>query len=421
MKWSFLSLIFFANMALAQINPGPDGVRFNKLEIYKAQKTLLHQLAQKDLSLEEAREIAGLQAILKTGKRAIDWFELVNSSRTPETRLDLSKKGSSAGMPFTAPNKTNSSILIERYHKILKQIPVSISSVVTDSSDLPANAPIDDEDFIKAIRSLDVLYQHTIRWIGAQDSLDWYIERSLWDVRGYLFLNQIPHLQEKLTNYALLSAEEKAQLSTWLLSLCHNGDFKKSDCQNQLQKAVSNNRVWDYYNQFGQYGEAQYKSFFTIPAIRPEIFWNKNKTILTSPFLDPGRAKVQQWLATNVQEEWQGQWQGENFQLKLDFIPSFETPIPHIEFKSGVTAHVNDIAGDTITMDGDYSIDNYDQQWTIRHEYGHILGLVDCYLEFYDVNEKAMIYYEIDIDNLMCSRHGTFQPLHISALKKAYK
>lgn len=421
MKWSFLSLIFFMNMAFALTNPGPDGVRFNKLEIYKAQKTLHNQLTQKDLTLHEARELAGLQTILKTGKRAVDWFELVNSSRTPETRLDLSKKGSSSGMPIITPNKTNSSILIERYHKILKDIPVSISSVVTDSSDLPTNAPIADEDFIKAIRSLDVLYQHTIRWIGAKDSLDWYIERSLWDVRGYLFLKQIPHLQDKLTNYALLPAEEKAQLSTWLSSLCHNGEFNKRDCQNQLQKAVSTNRLWDYYNKFEQYGEAQYKSFFSIPAIRPEIYWNKNKTILTSPFLGQGRADIEKWLAANVQEEWQGKWQEENFQLKLDFVTSSEPPIPHIEFKSGVTAHVNDIAGDTITMDGDYSLQNYDQRWTIRHEYGHILGLVDCYLEFYDLNEKAMIYYEIDIDNLMCSRHGTFQPLHVSALKKAYK
>ncbi len=417
MKIFVALLLFILDHAFAAANPGPDGVRFNKIEIYRAERTLQKQLEDKDLSIEEARELDGLQTILKTGKRAITWFSVVNSSRTPETRLDLSKKGNSKGMPITEPNKTSTNILIERYNKILKEIPASIASVVTDSSELPANPPVSDEDFIKAIRSLDVLYQHTIRWIGAKDSLSWYINRSLWDIRGYYFLKETPDLQTKLNNYSSLSPEEKTNFSNWLFSLCHNGDFDDDDCKDELRKYISRNTLWDFYNRFNKYGEIQYKSFFRIPATRPEIFWNETKTVLHSPFLSPGRADVQKWLAENIEEE----WKGDDFQLKLDFTESSKKAIPHIEFKSGVTAHVNEIAGDTITMDGDYSIENYDQRWTIRHEYGHVLGLVDCYLEFYDVNEKAMIYYEVDIDNLMCSRHGKFQPLHITGLKNAYK
>lgn len=417
MKAGLITLLFFTTSAFAVINPGPDGVRFSKLEIYRVEKTLQHKLEDKDLSVQEAHELDGLQTILKTGKRAISWFALVNSSRTPETKLDLSKKGTSKGMPISEPMKTNSSILIDRYNQILKDIPASVASVVTDSSDLPANTPVADEDFIKAIRSLDVVYQHTIRWIGSKDSLSWYINRSLWDVRGFYFLKQVPDLQNKLENFSGLGDDEKAKYSTWLFGLCHNGDFDDSDCKDELQKAVTKNRLWDYYNRFNKYGQQQYSSFFAIPATRSEMFWNDDKTVLHSPFLTPSRTDVKNWLSLNVEDE----WKGEAFQLKLDFTDNSPKNIPHIEFQSGVTAHVNGIAGDTITMDGDYSIDNYDQRWTIRHEYGHVLGLVDCYLEFYDVNEKAMIYYELDIDNLMCSRHGKFQPQHINGLKNAYK
>src|SRR4051812_14297395 len=109
----FLLLFFvsqFANAGL-QINPGPDGVRFNRIEIYRAEKTLQHHRAEKDLSLEEARELDILQTILKTGKRAITWFAKVNESRTPETKMDLSKAGTSKGLPITEPNKTNTAIL----------------------------------------------------------------------------------------------------------------------------------------------------------------------------------------------------------------------------------------------------------------------------------------------------------------------
>lgn len=417
MKASIIAILLFSTSAFGIVDPGPDGVRFNKIETYKAEKTLELQLSNKALSDEETQELDGLQTILKTGKRAISWFALVNSSRTPETRLDLSNKDSAKGVPITTPNKTNSAILIDRYNRLMKELPEAISSVVLSSSSLPANAPIADEEFVKAIRSIDIIYQHTIRWIGSKDSLSWYIVRSLWDIRGYYFLKQIPNLQEKLDNFSSLSKDEQDQFNSWLFGLCHNGDFEDSDCKDELQKAVSKNRLWDYYNRFNKYGEKQYASFFNIPATRPELFWSDDRSTLYSPFLSPGRTDVAKWLALNVEDE----WKGETFQLKLNFLDRSSKKIPHIEFKSGVTAHVNEIAGDTITMDGDYSIENYEQRWTIRHEYGHVLGLVDCYLEFYDVNERAMIYYELDIDNLMCSRHGKLQPLHITSLKNAYK
>jgi hypothetical protein len=74
----------------------------------------------------------------------------------------------------------------------------------------------------------------------------------------------------------------------------------------------------------------------------------------------------------------------------------------------------------TITMDSTSSMDEWDVQWTIRHEFGHSLGLPDCYVEFYDDNEQAMVNYQLDTTNLMCSRRGELQQIHVDELKKAY-
>jgi len=52
-------------------------------------------------------------------------------------------------------------------------------------------------------------------------------------------------------------------------------------------------------------------------------------------------------------------------------------------FEPGVTPHVNGIGGRIITMDANAPLDDYDVSWTIRHEYGHVLGFPDCYVEFY--------------------------------------
>jgi hypothetical protein len=71
-------------------------------------------------------------------------------------------------------------------------------------------------------------------------------------------------------------------------------------------------------------------------------------------------------------------------------------------------------------MDGNRNIDEYSARWTIRHEYGHVLGFPDCYLEFYDVETETMINYQLDITDLMCSRRGAFKVNHFDQLKAAY-
>ncbi len=53
-------------------------------------------------------------------------------------------------------------------------------------------------------------------------------------------------------------------------------------------------------------------------------------------------------------------------------------------FQKGVTPHVNRLGGNVIIMDAAASIEEYAIRWAIRHEYGHVLGLPDCYFEFYD-------------------------------------
>jgi hypothetical protein len=415
-----LLILNIAHASNSPFDPGPDGVRFSRKEITRIEKSLDNKIDKStllNLSDDETIELQNLKTILSAGKRAISWFEQVNNSRTSGNKMDLSAKGNSRGLPLTDPMKTNSLILFNTYNLFLSNYSPLITNIITSSDPFPLNIPVSDNEFSKTIRAMDVIYQHTIRWIGSKDSLSWYINRSLWDIRGYVFLKETTDLKNKLDQWKSLSDLEKNNFSQWLMSLCHNGDFEESDCYDELSKAIIRNRLYSFYQRFNFYGEAQYNSFFKIMSTRPEMTWNENLTELHSPFLTPLRNDVKLWLSENIQDE----WKGVGFNLKLDFLDSSDVSIPHIEFKPGVTAHVNDLAGDTITMDGDYSINNYDQRWTIRHEYGHILGFIDCYLEFYDVNEKAMIYYEVDTDNLMCSRHGSLKPKHIEMLRENYK
>jgi hypothetical protein len=413
-KIVFIALLFFCIKTFAKI----EGEPFSKEEIEKVEKIINDHFNDRSLSKSELKEVIDLKILLQAGKRSILWFEKVNSTRSPENKLDLTVKGSSKGIPLDDPLFTNTVILTDRFNLLMRELNPLVTSIIASSTELPSSLPVSDLEFIKIIRSFDVVYQHTIRWGLARENLSWYINRSLWDVRGYLFLKATPDLENKLSNWKSLTDSEKVNFKSWLLGVCHNADFDENDCYDTLTRAIKRGNALPFYQKVVSFGEEMYQSFFQVSKTRtrPEIFWNKEKTLLTSPFLLPERLDVKNWLTENVQDA----WSGPQFNFQLQFLASSENPIPHIEFKSGTGAHVDRIGGDTITIDADHSINNYAQRWSIRHEYGHILGFPDCYLEFYDVNIGAMVYYEIDIDNIMCSRHGSVQNEHITKLKTVY-
>ena len=71
-------------------------------------------------------------------------------------------------------------------------------------------------------------------------------------------------------------------------------------------------------------------------------------------------------------------------------------------------------------MDENVPADNEVSSSVFQHEFGHVLGFPDCYVEFYDEGEQKMINYQIDTGNIMCSRIGKVTGLHRDAIRAAY-
>lgn len=413
--FGLIALLLSFNVFAAAKPPhiGPVGVRLSEALVKKVEKTINKNLEEKIETAEDQQ----IKFLLETGKRASGWLNAVNAHRPADAQLDFSRPGSSKGIPITEPMKTSTEILMKQYDAFAVKTAPSMMDVLTSSVEFPINPPVTDQEFVDALRTLDRIYQNTIRWAASRNWLSWYINRAIFDVRGYIFLKETPGLEEILKNFATLPTEEKAKYRSWLLGLCRNGDFGSSDCLDEYKRYESKNRLFGFYNTFSKYGKSMYDLFYTIKKTRPEIYWNDDKTKLFSPFQTPESADVTKWLKENVEDEWKDAL---GFNLIIDYKKTTED-IPRIQFKEGTTANVNGIAGNLITMEAEYPIESNDQKWTIRHEYGHVLGFEDCYLEFYDTSEKAMVYYEIDVDNLMCSRRGHLKPTHIEQLKKAYK
>lgn len=131
--------------------------------------------------------------------------------------------------------------------------------------------------------------------------------------------------------------------------MCHNSNESKSNCLSEIETSLADSNLstaaHDLYKKYLPVAQETYDQFFQVEKIRTDF----------SPFL---------------------------------------------EFIKGVTPYVSGKTYNKITMDPDYSLDDYDTQWTIRHEFGHVLGFPDCYLEFFDPDKKEMTYYTIEPDNL---------------------
>ncbi len=424
MKSLLLSLLVFSSLnAFALTEPphiGPiGGEDFGRLEIERVEKlieTRIENAQDKGLDSNEDQQIAMLLAV---GKKASKWIEVVNATRLPGNKLDLSSgipSGGGGGIPMDKPQKSSTALIMKMYQDFLANNSTLITDVVTSSQELPANAPVSDKEFTTALRKLDNIYSSTIRWASRREYIPWFTNKAIYDVRGFVFLKNTPDLEQVLNSYSTMSDEDKAKYSGWLLGVCKNGDFGTPACKEELAKYTSNNKLFNFYTRFSKYGQSMYDLFFTLKKTRPEMKWNADRTVLNSPFLTPVKSDVQKWLKENIEDE----WRGIGFNLNIDYKNNMSS-IPRVQFKEGVTANVNELGGDLITMSAEYPIETVSQKYTIRHEYGHVLGFQDCYLEFYDTSEKVIVYYEVDVNNIMCSRNGRLKPTHIEQLQKSYK
>lgn len=352
---------------------------------------------------------------IKAGKKNLDWLKQMNSVRPDDNKIALTKPGELKSYPIDQPSIYSPATIQKTFEEISSEIPANMKDIIFGNASFSNDPGLDLETYIVWAKKVDRMYQTAVRWTLMEPNLFWYGNNKQNDIRGYYYLAKEENLSQKLQSFSSLANEDQARLSPYLINLCENTKGVGNGCDNLLKSSIKSNSVKKFYETYFPRAKSLYDNYFEIQGTRSEITTDLNSSpqVTTVPIRFTQSDVVNKFLSYNIEDEWK--WN--NWQLKLNFTPNAAV---HVNFEPGQTPHVNGIAGDTITMDDNTPLTEWDVQWTIRHEFGHVLGFPDCYVEFYDSSIKAMVNYQIDVANMMCSRAGRMQEVHYSEMKKNY-
>jgi hypothetical protein len=356
------------------------------------------------------------QLAIDGGEKFSKWLKEINNQRSADDQIRLtSGSNRGGGIPIDSPSKYGPKTIKERLQKNMSEIPASIKDVVYGNENTTATLPTSKEDFIKYGRMISFLYQTAVRWSTSLEPwLDWYKKNKQRDVRGYYHLKKMSDLNEKLDDFNKLTTKQQEEIKKHMMDICQNNQYSIKACEKAFESNRKKKNLKALKDQLWPAAMATWNSFFEIRNPRTDVSWDASEpNVMKAPFIDPKNEKISNWLKENIEDE----FKTATWNFELNFVEEGKDTA-YLEFQPNVTPHVT--RGNIIVMDANSPIEEYDVKWTIRHEYGHILRIPDCYIEFYDETEEVAVNYQLDVKDLMCSRAGDFNQRLYDELKRVY-
>lgn len=352
---------------------------------------------------------------IKAGERNLEWLVFMNEHRPDDDKLALTKPGDLKGIPIEEPSRYSDKTVETKLAELKEQMPAELKAVIFSNAAFPVDLPVDEETYVKWAKEVDKNYQTAVRWKGMQPWLGQLAMEQELDLRGWYWLSKkTENVESTLRSVDTLPAEKQAEIKTWLEQMCVNKDGLYAECSKQVANAIKNKKAYELYLRTLPAGNEIWNDYFGLHNPRKDFVWTKTNPLeMLIPFRDPQDNVILDFLKVNIEDEFK--WN--DWKMILNFTPKAAV---HVEFQPGVTPHVLGLGGDTIVMDKNTPLTEWDVQWTIRHEFGHVLGFTDCYIEFYDSKEKVIINYQLDTTHLMCSRAGRMQEQIYDTLKTNY-
>ena len=285
------------------------------------------------------------------------------------------------------------------------------------------------ESYLELRSEIEYAYSNSGRFLDSisTEEIDYYqtYARSL-DIRGLYFLQKTGMSKSELFEHWQAQTESQSSSELNLNSafnllcleyLAVKGE--KFDCVQKLSQHTLTHEEFEYLMKYSENKKQELFSIYSedhLPQSEYKIENVVGKKIITIYAQRPSDPIFADFFKSSVEKY----WQTTAYQLKLAWADEYaRSALIHIEFSDEGTNRA--YKKNRLILMNSFRF-RYDEvsEATIAHEFGHLLGFSDCYVEFYETESSSMVEYKIDPSNLMCSTAGWIQPQHFEEFLKSF-
>jgi hypothetical protein len=317
-----------------------------------------------------------------------------------EPYLNIAKRSYSSPFTFSLDE------LEEKLSETLPNIDSRLKNFLLEGVDFDENSLKGQEglsDQVKKISSLNGFYQRAHRF-QSRFCIEKVEGHKMVDIRNYL------HYKGQLDSDGEIKKNENEDLFSTLESICDERLGQKRCGEMTENQAINKTNFEIIFS----HEVTAYKDYLGLIWHNKKINCpkGKEKDALNVPIHFPSES-LYQWIKSSVDFYWNshdmkiGVSKNSDLGVKAELSHTKNSWVMHSEDQATIYLGKNSQSlRSKITA----------------HEFGHILGFNDCYVEFIEEGGRRLVYYEIDPNNIMCNVSGTGNVLaeHIEKLKSAY-
>lgn len=260
----------------------------------------------------------------------------------------------------------------------------------------------------KVAEELFYLYQNAMRFEGQKCSFSHLTKKKTQDVKPYL--EMLDFCIEKngdgiCTSETIVNLTQKESkfVEEKTIKLCKAFDSSDVNCQAQYNIQKRNKTIPKLVSLYQKKFQAErYNKLFTLRSshLRYQCQKNEDVTTMTIKVYSQHLDVFTQGVLTSFVSD---SWSRGNFRLNIENVDQPGSDVVEILPSTTGVSYVPDNNNRKVFLSTILDIDT--QKKVLAHEFGHVLGFPDCYTEYFDNQNKDLVYYEISKENtnIMCS------------------
>lgn len=315
-----------------------------------------------------------------------------------------------------APLNYSPKIVLKELNLIKKEMPKELSDILYKKVAIPELLETDLYTLSYWTSKIRQASSKAVRWQQViSPKIDFWKEKAVNDIRGYAYFKNFNTIQlnENLSNFSSQDQNFKEQALLNLTRLCINSAKSFSNCEIEVNKAKDQNQLVAFFQKYINKSKDIYNAYFVPKKSNVDIRFTDSLTLETL-FTKPKEPNLIENAKSGIENTWKLFESTEPKKaIKITYVPYDSLKTASIETRPNVVSRTENQK--KIVLNSQLS--GFEMQKTLAHEFGHVLGFSDCYVEFFDSYNNEAIYYEIDQTNIMCSLNGKVSDAHFKELE----